>query len=70
MWGYLLERCDKIYYLRSQIYDVVNLFFKNFDHLSYSKTIVSYHLFCCDLFYYLRLFERELKSYIFEQICK
>jgi hypothetical protein len=28
MWGYLLERCDKIYYLRSQIYDVVNLFFK------------------------------------------
>jgi hypothetical protein len=27
---------------------------KNFNHSYYSKIIMSYHLFCCDLFYHLK----------------
>jgi hypothetical protein len=30
------------------------------------KNVMSYHLFSWDLFYHLRLFERDLKFYTFE----
>jgi hypothetical protein len=41
-------------------------FFYNFDHSFYLKKILSYRLFCYDLFYHLPLFECDLKFYIFK----
>jgi hypothetical protein len=51
--------------LRSQIYNAVDFFSKTLTTRLIKKKL-SYHLFCCDLFYHLRLFERHLKFYIFE----